>query len=96
MCTFVLAIGKTQYFCRRKVVIKTQNRKKILEMTNFQRFYLNLRVKDAEDVRRQLEQHVSQPSFLNWKRGSFEPDSRWWPVINAVAEKYGYDKPYTL
>ena len=65
-------------------------------MTKFEEFYQNLRVRDAEMVRNEVEQHVSQPSFLNWKRGTFEPDARWWPVINAIAEKYGYPKPYTL
>ena len=65
-------------------------------MTKFQEFYQNLRVKDAENVRIAIEQHVSQPSFLNWKRGSFEPDARWWPIINTIAENLGYDKPYTL
>ena len=65
-------------------------------MTKFEEFYRNLRVKDAESVRLDIEMHVSQPSFLNWKRGTFEPDSRWWPLINGIAEKYGYPKPYSL
>lgn len=65
-------------------------------MTKFEEFYGNLRVKDMEPIRNEIEQHVSQVSFLNWKRGTFEPDARWWPVINAIAEKYGYQKPYTL
>jgi hypothetical protein len=65
-------------------------------MTKFEEFYQNLRIKDAEQVRNEIEHHVSQPSFLNWKRGTFEPNARWWPMINAIAEKYGYQKPYTL
>ena len=65
-------------------------------MTRFEKFYQNLRVKDMESVRNEIEQHVSPVSFLNWKRGTFEPDVRWWPVINAIAEKFGYDKPYSL
>lgn len=65
-------------------------------MTKFEEFYQNLRVKDAEKVRLDLERHVSQVSFLNWKRGTFEPDSRWWPTINVIAEKYGYPRPYTV
>ena len=65
-------------------------------MTKFEEFYQNLRVKDAEPVRNDIEQHVSQPSFLNWKRGTFEPDARWWPIINDIAVKYGYEKPYSI
>lgn len=65
-------------------------------MTKFEEFYGNLRVRDTEPVRKELEKHVSPVSFLNWKRGTFEPDARWWPVINAIAEKYGYPKPYTV
>ena len=65
-------------------------------MTRFVDFYQNVRVKDMDSMRFDLEKHVSQATFLNWKRGSFEPDSRWWPMINAIAEKYGYNKPYTL
>ncbi len=65
-------------------------------MTRFQNFYSNLKVKDVDFVRHEVEHYVSQVSFRNWVRGAFEPDARWWPVINAIAEKYGYDKPYTL
>lgn len=65
-------------------------------MTKFKEFYQNLRVRDMEPIRNEIEQHVSSVSFLNWKRGTFEPDARWWPVINAIAEKYGYPKPYTV
>lgn len=65
-------------------------------MTKFQEFYQNLRVGDADNVRRDIEQHVSQPSFLNWRRGTFEPDSRWWTIINAIALKYGYEKVYEV
>lgn len=65
-------------------------------MTKFEEFYGNLRVKDMEPVRNEIEQHVSPVSFLNWKRGTFEPDARWWPIINSIAEKYQYPKPYTL
>ena len=65
-------------------------------MTKFEEFYGNLRVKDMEPVRNEIEQHVSPVSFLNWKRGTFEPDAKWWPIINSIAEKYGYPKPYTL
>lgn len=65
-------------------------------MTKFQEFYQNLRVGDADNVRKDIEQNVSQPSFLNWRRGTFEPDARWWPVINAIAVKYGYEKVYEV
>lgn len=65
-------------------------------MTKFEEFYQNLRVKDMEPVRNEIEQHVSPVSFLNWKRGTYEPDARWWPIINSIAEKYHYPKPYTL
>lgn len=65
-------------------------------MTKFEKFYQNLRVCDMNPVRHELEKHVSPVSFLNWKRGTFEPDARWWPIINSIAEKYGYPKPYTL
>ncbi len=65
-------------------------------MTKFQEFYANVRIKDAELVRSDIEKHVSQPSFLNWKRGTFEPDVRWWQMINVIAEKYGYPKPYII
>ncbi len=65
-------------------------------MTKFKEFYQNLRVRDMEPIRNEIEQHVSPVSFLNWKRGTFEPDARWWPVINAIAERYGYPIPYTL
>lgn len=65
-------------------------------MTKFQEFYANVRIGDAQAVRNAIESHVSQPTFLNWKRGSFEPDSRWWPTLNEIAVQFGYDKPYTL
>ena len=65
-------------------------------MTKFEEFYQNLLVKDAESVRADIEKHVSPVSFLNWKRGTFEPHSDLWPIINAIAEKYGYPKPYTV
>ena len=65
-------------------------------MTKFEEFYGNLRVKDMEPIRNEIEQHVSPVSFLTWKRGTFEPDAKWWPIINSIAEKYGYPKPYTV
>ena len=65
-------------------------------MTTFQKFYENVRVCDAQPIRTEVEKLVSQVTFLNWRRGTFEPDARWWPVINAIAEKYGYPKPYTV
>lgn len=65
-------------------------------MTKFQSFYENVRLGDANAIRDAIEANVSQVTFLNWKRGKFEPDSRWWGVINDIAEKFGYEKPYTL
>ena len=65
-------------------------------MATFVEFYQNLRVKDSEPVRVEIEKMVSHNTVLNWKNGTFEPAGQWWSQINAIAEKYGYPKPYTL
>ena len=58
---FVLLQSKMN-FCGAKLVINIQNNKKLhIIMTKFQEFYQNLRVGDAESVRNDIEQHVSQP-----------------------------------
>lgn len=67
-------------------------------MTKFVEFFGNVRNKHTESMRNdiQTECGISTQSFRNWKDGVFEPDVRWWSQINAIAEKYGYPKPYTL
>lgn len=65
-------------------------------MTKFQEFYSNVRVKDAEAVRHDIEELVSSVSFNNWRNGLFEPHVQFWHAINVIAEKYGYEKPYSI
>lgn len=65
-------------------------------MTKFEEFYQNLRARDIEPVRLEVETMVSHNTWLNWRNGTFEPAGQWWSRINAIAEKYGYPKPYTL
>jgi hypothetical protein len=67
-------------------------------MTKFQDFYGNVRVRDAESVRNAVQSDcgISDQSFRNWAGGVFEPDSRWWSILNGVAERFGYDKIYVL
>lgn len=65
-------------------------------MTIFEEFYGNLRVKDEQSVRNELEKLVTSASFNNWRNGTFEPASGFWKAINEIAEKFGYEKPYRL
>lgn len=67
-----------------------------MNMKNFEHFYANVRVKDAEPIRERIEKMVSSATFNNWRNGTFEPDSRWWPQINAIAQDLGYDKVYSV
>lgn len=65
-------------------------------MTNFQAFWGEVRNKDAEIIRAEVEKMVSQATFCNWSAGRFEPDSKFWLPINEIASKYGYNKPYQV
>lgn len=65
-------------------------------MVKFSEVYRNVRLGDAALIRKEIEKHVSSATFLNWQRGSFEPDSRWWSVLNEIFASFGYDKPYSL
>ena len=65
-------------------------------MTTFQKFYENVRVCDAQPIRTEVEKLVSQVTFLNWRRGTFEPAAQFWGEINRIAEQFGYDKPYSV
>lgn len=65
-------------------------------MTKISNFLQSIKVSDWDAIRLELLANVSRVTLTNWKHGLFEADARWWPVINAIAEKYGYDKPYTL
>ena len=65
-------------------------------MTTFQNFYENVRVGDAQPIRNEVEKLVSQVTFLNWRRGTYEPAAQFWGEINHIAEKFGYEKPYKV
>ena len=67
-------------------------------MTKFEEFFGNVRNKHTESMRNDIltECGISVQSFRNWRNGVCEPDGQWWSQINAIAEKYGYPKPYTL
>lgn len=67
-------------------------------MTKFEEFFGNVRNKHTESMRNDIltECGISVQSFRNWRDGVFEPDAQWWSSINAIAEKYGYPKPYTV
>ena len=80
--------------CRRKGSYKYT--KQQIKMTTFQSFYENVRVGDAQPIRNEVEKLVSQVTFLNWRRGTFEPAAQFWGEINHIAEKFGYEKPYKV
>lgn len=65
-------------------------------MTNFSRFYGNVRQKHAEPIRKEVEELVSSQTFRNWEKGVFEPDAKFWVHLNAIAKRYGYEPIYTL
>lgn len=65
-------------------------------MTHFQEFWGEVRNKDAETIRAEVEKMVSQVTFCNWSSGRFEPDSKFWLQINEIATRYGYNKPYQV
>ena len=80
--------------CERKGSYKYT--KQQIKMTTFQKFYENVRVCDAQPIRTEVEKLVSQVTFLNWRRGTFEPAGQYWGEINRIAEQFGYDKPYSV
>ena len=43
-------------------------------MTIFQENYQKVTIGEAEAFRHAVEEQVSSVSFLNWKRGVFEPE----------------------
>lgn len=88
-CTF----AAQNKLCGRKGSYKYT--KQQIKMTTFQKFYENVRVCDAQPIRTEVEKLVSQVTFLNWRRGTFEPAGQYWGAINRIAEQFGYDKPYT-
>lgn len=67
-------------------------------MTKFEEFFGNVRDKHSKSMRNDIltQCGISVQSFRNWRNGVCEPDARWWSIINGVAEKYGYSKPYTV
>ena len=93
----VLLLQSKMNYLFAKVVKKMQSNKFLNnKMTKFQQFYKNVRVGDASSIRKEIEKHVSKPTFLNWVRGTFEPDSRWWSILNSISEKFGYGKIYCV
>lgn len=89
-CTF----AAQNKLCERKGSYKYT--KQQIKMTTFQKFYENVRVCDAQPIRTEVEKLVSQVTFLNWRRGTFEPAAQYWGEINRIAEQFGYDKPYSV
>ena len=89
-CTF----AAQNKLCERKGSYKYT--KQQIKMTTFQKFYENVRVCDAQPIRTEVEKLVSQVTFLNWRRGTFEPAGQYWGEINRIAEQYGYAKPYDI
>ena len=65
-------------------------------MTRISKFLQNIRMSDWAGVRSELLARVSRVTLTNWKQGVYEADSIYWKPINDIAEKYGYEKPYTL
>lgn len=65
-------------------------------MTKFSEFYENVRQKDAEPIRIEVEKLVSAQTFRNWAKGVFEAHSQFWGKINEIATRYGYEPPYKL
>ena len=65
-------------------------------MTIFQENYQKVTIGEAEAFRQAVEEQVSSVSFLNWKRGVFEPDSRWWGWLNDIFERFIGVRPYRI
>lgn len=86
-CTFAIA----------KVIIKMQRCKFLVKnMTKFSEFYENVRQKDAQPIRIEVEWMVSNQTIRNWVKGIYEPDAKFWGQLNAIATRYGYEPIYTL
>ncbi len=64
--------------------------------TRISQFLQNVKVSDWELIRDEILEKVSRVTFSNWKNGVYDADSKYWSAINAIAEKYGYPKPYTV
>jgi hypothetical protein len=67
-------------------------------MNKFKTFTDNLAYGDYKTLRADIinECKVSRQSFLNWRAGRYEPSPLEQTVINAIAERYGYDAPYLI
>lgn len=65
-------------------------------MTKFSDFFGNVRQKDAEPIRMEIEKLVSPQTFRNWIKGIYEADARFWGQLNEIAVRFGYDKIYQL
>ena len=65
-------------------------------MTKFSEFYENVRLKDAEPIRMEVEKLVSPQTFRNWSKGIYEALGQYWVQINEIATRYGYEQPYKL
>lgn len=86
-CTFAVA----------KVIIKKQRCKFLVKnMTKFSEFFENVRNKDVEAIRFEVENLVSSQTFRNWAKGIYEPDAKFWGQLNEIATRRGYNPIYTL
>jgi len=65
-------------------------------MTKFQKFYGNVKQKDAGPIREAVQELVAPQSFRNWANGIFEPDAGWWKKLNDIAVKFGYKRIYEV
>lgn len=64
--------------------------------TNFTTFFDEVKQKDYAGIKTELLNITNRVTLWNWISGTYEPDSRFWSEINAIAERYGYEKPYVI
>lgn len=65
-------------------------------MTKFSEFFENVRNKDVETIRFEVENLVSSQTFRNWAKGIYEPHMMYWKQLNEIAKSNGYEPIYTL